>query len=130
MTEHNDAFAAQNDRAYHHVGDVGFGSQKPTELCAVQARNAPVATHARADECRPIVEEVELAGELLLPIHVHHLLRRAAGHTGVDGAVEDDEEVDRSIAGREKHGAARQPLHHAEAGDALDLISSQPRECL
>jgi hypothetical protein len=57
-------------------------------------------------------------------------LRRAAGRISLDEAVEDEEEVDPSSAGLEKHGAARQPLHNAEAGDALDLISSQTREGL
>ena len=61
---------------------------------------------------------------------MHHLLRRAAGRISLDEAVEDEEEVDPSSAGLEKHGAARQPLHNAEARDALDLINSQTREGL
>jgi hypothetical protein len=129
MTENNDPFTAQDERAHHHVGNVGFGSQNPTELCTVQARHAAITTHAAADECRPIGEEVEFAGELLLPILVHHVLRRAAGHIDLDEAVEE-EEVGRSIAGLVTHGAALQPLHDPEAGDALDLINGQTGECL
>ena len=109
-------FTAQNERAHHHVGDVGFGGQKPTELCAVQARHAAIAAHARADEYRPIVEEVELAGELLFPILVHHLLRCAAGDIDLDEAVEYEEEVGCSVAGLVKRGAALQLLYDAEAG--------------
>src|SRR5215467_13882637 len=130
MSEHDDAFTAQDECAHHHVGDVGFGSQEPTELRAVQARHPAIATHAPAEECRPIVEEVELAGELSLPILVHYPLCRATGHTGLDEAVEDNEEVGRSIAWLVKHSAARQPLYDAEARDTLDLIRAQVRVCL
>src|SRR5262245_4268458 len=89
-----------------------------------------MAAHSRAEEYRSIVEEVELAGELLLPVPSHHLLPRAAGHKRLDEAIEDEEEVDPSIAGLVKHAAVRQPLYNAEARNALGLISSQRRVCL
>src|SRR5262249_47276007 len=127
MTEHDDAFTAQNERAHHDVRDVRFGCQKPTELRAVQARHAPIANHAPADECGPIVEEVELAGELQLPKLMHYPLRRTTGHTGLDEAVEDDEEVGRSIAWLVEDGAAWQPLYDAEARDTPGLIGAQTR---
>jgi hypothetical protein len=56
-----------------------------------------LSAHAAADEDRTLVEDIELAGELVPPVHIHHVL-------GV---------------------AARQLLHHTEGNEPLDLIRAQ-----
>lgn len=84
-----------------------------------------MSAHAAADEDRTRVEDIELAGELVPPVHIHHVLGVAARQIDLDETVEDKKEVDPSIAALEKHGAARQLLHHTEGNEPLDLIRAQ-----
>jgi len=60
-----------------------------------------LSAHAAADEDRTRVEDIELAGELLPPVHIHHVLGVAARQIDLDETVEDKKEVDPSIAALE-----------------------------
>jgi hypothetical protein len=130
MTVKYQAVAAQDECPHHHCGDVRFGGQEPTELRWAQPCDAAVAAHAGADNHRSVVEDSQFPGELVLLVGVHNAVDGAAGFVNFDESVEDEEEVDTSIAALEQHSAARKPLHNAEGNDSLGLISCQPWEGL
>ena len=122
--------AAQDERAHDDLGDVGLGGQHAAELRLVEPCNPAVDSHASADEDRAVVEQVQLAGELVLGVDGHHVRSVGPGLVDLNEPAEHEEEVDTAVVDLEERRPGRQFLDRAERRDPFDLVLGQAREGL
>ena len=97
---------------------------------AVQPDDLAVLPHAPTDQDLAVVEEIEFAGEIALPMDRDHLLLAVGGVDDLDAALEDDEAVDASLAACEDGFALGEGLSLTEGFGAGDLFGGQLRKDL
>ena len=107
------------------------GSAASRRRNSAEAHLPPVHAHPPAHEDRAIVEQVELAGELVVAVDGHDVrLSVGSGLVDLDEAVEHEEEVHSTVVSLEQDGALRQGLDGPELGHPPRLLAGQARKGL
>ena len=125
------ADAAQDERAQDDLADIGFGADHPAESGARYADRSARFRRARPDQHLALVEQVELAGELVRAVRGDDdLVAMRVGLHHRHRAVGQQEEVDPAIALAKQRVARRESLLAAIVADPLGHVGIEMRKGL
>jgi len=127
----DEAEPAQDERAHDDLTDVRLARHQPPEVGALHPHHPAVGPGTAAHQYLPVVEEIQLAGELPLAMHGEDV-RLAVGPEieDLDGSLEQEEEVDAPVAALEEQRTLGQPLLGAIGDDPRRHVGTEVREDL
>lgn len=129
MTDQADA--TQDESPHDDFTDIRLGAQHFAKIGPLDADQAAVRARAARHQNLPVVEQVELTGELALTVHPEDFwLAIIVDIEDLDAAVKYKKKVNAALSALEQHRSLAQSLLYAVVRDSLGGVDTEARESL